>query len=168
MKDAREGRKGAVCVWKTHLFCTQGSWKWVRARTMCGVLPLAEYDTWCILPPAQRERQRRAHLPCQNKHALKRRMKQRPAFQIILVVFNTILLRPLNIFLTWKHVAARGVVRKNMAGYKTKRVAEISPGAAHKRHTGSNKSARLITTGRRIICPEPFWLAPLTKPVRCY
>lgn len=86
-------------------------------------------------------------------------MKRRPAFPIILVVFNTILLRPLNIFLTWKHMAARGVVRKNMAGYKTTRVAEISLGAAHKRHPGSNKSACLITTRRQIIYPELFWLA---------
>lgn len=94
------GMKGAVCVWKTHLFGTQGSWKWVRACSACVVLPSAEYYTWYILPPAQRERQRRAHLPCQNQHTLKRRMKRRPAFQIILVVFHTILVRPLNIFLT--------------------------------------------------------------------
>lgn len=55
MKIAWDERKGAVCVWKTHLVCTQGSWKWVGARITCVVLPLAEYNTWYILPPAQRE-----------------------------------------------------------------------------------------------------------------
>lgn len=89
------GRKGLVCVWKSHLFCNQDSWKGLRARITCVFLPLAECNTWYILPPAQWESCRGENTsPAKTNTPLKRRMKRRPAFYIILVIFNTILLRP--------------------------------------------------------------------------
>lgn len=54
-------RKGAVCVWKTHLFCTRASWKRVCAHITCVFLPLAEYNTRYVLPPARRESVRGEH-----------------------------------------------------------------------------------------------------------